>query len=88
MMGWPADLIDLTDITARKAGSLVGEGLHLGCLALIVYAAFLTETAPWWDPAVALAMIADPPQELPPTTTGDVKRRRRLGGIVARPSMT
>ncbi len=86
LMGWP--LLNTTAVSEKELRSLTGEGIHLGCLSLIVASVYCDPTAPWWSPAVGSSQQG-PSQGAPGGSAslvqgggGDApKRRRRIGPV-------
>ncbi len=81
-MGCPTGSLVDADISEKQMASLCGEALHLGCLGLVLYSIFLTNSAPWWGPkARALAPeVGNGPEAKPPA------KRRRTAALIPRKS--
>ncbi len=91
LMGWPCDRIDTANISAHQYASLVGEGLHLGCLGTVVYLVFLSESAPWWGRGSNLSFENVSTSVVPAAgSDGDARpaRRRRIGSLAPRISLS
>jgi hypothetical protein len=83
MMGWPLALTDHKGISPAQFASLVGEGLHLGCLGIVFYSAFLCESAPWWSGRPIKSEEQNQQEDIPAAVV-PAKRRRRTGCLVPR----
>lgn len=87
IMGWDTDQTKFASLPDSKLCSLVGEGLHLGCLGLVLYSAYLSE-GPWWSRPGGSSVVPAPGfKEEPADTSGALvdnnlsKRRRRTGCV-------
>ncbi len=47
LLGWPD--VSTKSVTERELRSLTGEGLHLGCLCLVLASTIADPSAPWWS---------------------------------------
>jgi hypothetical protein len=84
LMGWDVESLKLAGFPESKLCGLIGEGLHLGCVGLVLCLIFALPQAPWWDPlSVKLRTDALAPQLAAPAQAAAraPKRQRRLGLI-------
>ncbi len=77
LMGWPS--IPDTTITDRDLRGFSGEGIHLGCLAIVVNSIFLDPLAPWWVGASSSeGPAAQPAIQIPPASVdGPAQKKPR-----------
>jgi hypothetical protein len=86
MMGWPAYSASFPSVLPSQSVALTGEGVHCGCMALVLFTCFLNQDAPWWGPqaveqpggpgvtgALEASSSADPPPR--------PKKQRRVGAL-------
>ena len=78
MLGFPR--VDSTGLSKMAIESLCGESVDLPSQATVLYAIYLTPTAPWWQPSQPSAVdasVSDANVPLPP-----LKRRRLPASFV------
>jgi hypothetical protein len=86
-MGFPVSKIITEGISEAKLGSMVGEGVHLGCAALAIALTFSLPRAPWLkgsDQGASLPSVEPHIREVEDPTIS--KRRRRMG-LLRKPSL-
>ena len=52
VLGWPKGVASgsgCQHVSDSQLLSLIGEGVHLGCMGTVLYLAWMTPAAPWWQ---------------------------------------
>ena len=77
IMGWPSS-VDLGYLSNNELHDLIGESIHLPCLATVLFPLYLSPWQPWWGAAQAAAVRAKliKPEEKPLTKPPSKRFRR------------
>ena len=79
-MGWPS--MDTSIVEPKDVKSMIGEGMHLGCLAMCMNSVFMDPLAPWWARVVVADFRPDQGASSSKTSADKApKRTRRVGPV-------